>query len=352
MKNFTIPIPATPFTPPCYPCKRANKPFHLDGNINKPFWDDAIVTDTFLDIEGAHMPLPRFVTYAKMLWDDTNFYIAAMLEGSEIWGHITQRDDVIFYDNDFEIFIDPDSDTKQYYEFEMNVLNTVWDLFLPIAYRDRGNSLNGYDIHGLQTAVHVNGEINNPSADNKSWSVEVVIPFASISECCSQRPSPNPGDYYRVNFSRVQWKVDIDNNQYTKQKDSVTGNPLPEDNWVWAPTGVINIHYPEQWGFVFFCNDDITPDSIKIPDDEYRKWELRKIYYAQNYHKELNGCYTDNLNTIKDILQEYSPIKENKTLQDLPYKLYITPHSFEVTCPSTDGCKTIILSSYGEVKIE
>ena len=89
------------------------------------------------------MPAPRFGTRVKMLWDDENLYIGAQLYGDEIWGNVTGRDEVIFQDNDFEIFIDPDSDTQQYYEFEMNVLNTVWDLFLPAAYRDGGNAVNG-----------------------------------------------------------------------------------------------------------------------------------------------------------------------------------------------------------------
>ena len=121
--NITIPVPAVPFAPPVYTCHRAKKPFELDGNINKPFWEDAPYTDEFLDIEGSHMPLPRFVTRAKMLWDDENLYVAAVLDGDEIWGHQTERDSVIFLDNDFEIFVDPDSDTYHYYEFEMNVLN-------------------------------------------------------------------------------------------------------------------------------------------------------------------------------------------------------------------------------------
>ena len=34
------------------------------------------------------MPLPRFVTRAKMLWDDENLYVAADLAGDEIWGHL------------------------------------------------------------------------------------------------------------------------------------------------------------------------------------------------------------------------------------------------------------------------
>ena len=51
--NITIPVPAVPFAPPVYTCHRAKKPFELDGNINKPFWEDAPYTDEFLDIEGS-----------------------------------------------------------------------------------------------------------------------------------------------------------------------------------------------------------------------------------------------------------------------------------------------------------
>lgn len=45
--NITIPVPAVPFAPPVYTCHRAKKPFELDGNINKPFWEDAPYTDDF-----------------------------------------------------------------------------------------------------------------------------------------------------------------------------------------------------------------------------------------------------------------------------------------------------------------
>ena len=166
----------------------------------------------------------------------------------------TERDSVIFLDNDFEIFVDPDSDTYHYYEFEMNVLNTVWDLFLSEPYRDGGSGLNGYDMHGLRTAVHVDGSINDPSAENKGWSVEVVIPFAALYEYQKERRAPKNGEFYRMNFSRVQWKVDVKDNTYVKRTNEA-GNVLPEDNWVWAPTGVINIHYPELWAFVFFSDD-------------------------------------------------------------------------------------------------
>ena len=313
-------LPRIDFAPPIYQCRRAEEPFVLDGNLEKDFWKKAPFTDLFADIEGADMKAPRFKTRAKMLWDDENLYFGAVLEGDEIWGHLTERDCVIFYDNDFEIFIDPDSDTHKYFEYEMNVLNTVWDLFLPKPYREGTKPLNGWDIHGLRSAVKVYGEVNNPVADNKCWSVEVVMPFAALSEMAAENRAPKAGEYYRVNFSRVQWDVDVVDGTYRKRTDA-NGNVLPENNWVWSPTGVINIHYPELWGFVFFTDKD---EEYSIPAREYVSWELRKLYYFEHIYCDTHGTYTDDLDKLN-----------LKVPCAVPVQIETTSHGFEVSayCP-------------------
>ena len=135
----------------------------------------------------------------------------------------------------------------------MNALNTTWDLLLTRAYRDNGKPVNGLEIRGMRTAVHIDGKLNDPEALSRSWSVEVVMPFAALQECAAESRPPVSGEYYRMNFSRVQWKVDVKDGAFQKRLSEETGRPLPEDNWVWAPTGVINIHYPELWAFVFFA---------------------------------------------------------------------------------------------------
>ena len=294
MKKWNMDLPRIDFAPPVYQCRRATRPFVLDGNVEKEFWSDAPYTDLFVDIEGADVKPPRCRTRAKMLWDDENLYFGAVLEGDEIWGHLTERDCVIFYDNDFEIFIDPDSDTHQYFEYEMNVKNTVWDLFLPKPYRDGGRPLNGWDIHGLRSAVKVDGEINNPDAQNKRWMVEVVMPFAALYEMAQEKRPPKAGEYYRVNFSRVQWDVDVIDGKYVKRTDE-EGRVLPENNWVWAPTGVINIHYPELWGFVFFTEGS---EEYKIPAAEYVSWELRKLYYYEHVYCDSHGRFTEDIEAL------------------------------------------------------
>ena len=57
---------------------------------------------------------------------------------------------------------------------------------------------------------------------------------------------PNDGDVWRINFSRVQWRHRIVNGRYEKVPNTA------EDNWVWSPQGVVNMHLPEHWGFVEF----------------------------------------------------------------------------------------------------
>ena len=335
MANFRIPTPDIDFNPPVYYCKRATKKFELDGNLDKPFAD---FTDYFVDIEGDKRETPRFKTRAKMLWDDENLYFGAVLEGDEIWGTLEERDCVIFQDNDFEIFIDPDSDTHQYYEFEMNAKNTVWDLLLTKPYRDFGGKpVNGYDIHGMQTAVYIDGELNNPNADNKKWSVEVVMPFAALKETAKESRNPKVGEYYRVNFSRVHWRVDKDNGEYKKQINPETNSPYPEDNWVWAPTGLINIHYPELWGFLFFTENG---EKYDIPNDELLKWELRKLYYKQHALYDTKGYFTTDLEELL-----------NSEKIDIEPIIEVTKHTFEMRVLSQDKKREISIQADGRTEI-
>jgi hypothetical protein len=232
--------------PRVYECRRASIPLSVDGRLDEPAWQTAPWTDDFIDIEGDVRPRPRFRTRAKMLWDAEYFYIAADLEEPHVWGTLTKHDSVIFHDNDFEVFIDPDADTLNYYEFEINALNTGWDLLLDKPYRFGGKARNTWEIPGLRTAVHVHGTLNNPRDRDQGWSVEIAFPWKALAEYSKPAAPPRPGDEWRVNFSRVEWQHELVHGAYRK----VAGTK--EDNWVWSPQGVVNMHVPEMWGRVRF----------------------------------------------------------------------------------------------------
>ena len=240
---------ALPPAPPAlhYVCPKVASPLTIDGDIHKKAWDAAPWTDDFVDIEGDKKPRPRFRTRAKMLWDDQCFYIAAEMEEPHVWGTLTQRDSVIFQDNDFEIFLNPTKDSKNYYELEINALNTVWDLTLPRPYREEGKADNSWDIAGLRSAVRVRGTINDPSDTDRGWDVELAIPWKAFDRHVgTASKAPEAGSTWRINFSRVEWDVEVVDGKYRK----VEGKP--EHNWVWSPMGLIDMHLPDRWGYVAF----------------------------------------------------------------------------------------------------
>src|SRR5260370_14743824 len=133
----------SPYVPPKgYVCYQASGPITIDGRLDEVAWQQVPWTDLFVDIEGDAKPRPRLGTRVKMLWDDQFFYVGAELEEPHVWGTLTQHDSVIFHDNDFEVFIDPNGDNHEYYEFEINALNTGWALLLPPPYKDCGRTVN------------------------------------------------------------------------------------------------------------------------------------------------------------------------------------------------------------------
>ncbi len=242
--------------------------------MNKSPWTEAAWSDPFVDILGPEAPTPRFQTRVKMLWDDECLYIGAEMEEPHVWGSLTERDSVIFNDNDFEVFIDPDGDNHLYGELEINALNTVWDLLLVRPYRDGGPAINGWDIRGLRTAVWIDGTLNEPSDIDRGWSVEIAIPWRALRELAGSSPCPpNPGDQWRINFSRVQWEHEVANGSYRR----IPGQR--EENWVWSPQGAVDMHRPEMWGVVQF--GETGAEQPRPLEAHHERNELMRLYHAQ-----------------------------------------------------------------------
>ncbi|MGK9477760.1 carbohydrate-binding family 9-like protein [Melioribacter sp. OK-6-Me] len=322
----SLPRPIIEFNPRHYIVYRTDEKITVDGSLDEKCWASALWTEDFIDIEGTIRPHPRFKTRVKMLWDDKYFYIAAELEEPDIWATLKNRDDIIFYDNDFEIFIDPDGDSHRYLEFEMNALNTVWDLLLIEPYRDGEKvALHNYDIKGLKTGVKIFGTLNKPGDIDSCWTVEVAFPWSAFSEITELELPPRDKDQWRINFSRVEWKTTINDNKYEKTINPETGKSYPEDNWVWSPQGVINMHYPEMWGFIQFSTSTANTKNIEFSFDEIEKikWLLRQIYYAQREFYEKNKRYCDDLSLLQiaDINRYGVTLEATTNLYEVSVKL-------------------------------
>jgi hypothetical protein len=199
---------------------------------------------------------------------------------------------VIFHDNDFEVFIDPNGDNHEYYEIEINALNTEWDLLLPRPYKDGGQAVNSWEIPGLKTAVHVDGTLNDPSDVDRGWSVEFAFPWKVLGELADQPVPPRDGDQWRINFSRVEWQVETAGGTYRKVPDR------HEDNWVWSPQGVIDMHRPERWGYLQFSTAEPGSDHFRPDPAEPARRLLHQVYYAERNYRAAHGTWAPSLTAL------------------------------------------------------
>ena len=216
-------------------------------------------------------------------------------------------------DNDFEVFLDPSGSNHNYYELEVNALNTVWQLRLDKPYKNGGSEhservgmLGQGSLPNLGTAVCVDGSLNDPSVTDTGWGVVIRLPFKDLQAAghCQQPPSAH--DVWRINFSRVQW-------EWESRRDSGAAQaawikvPRPdhgnegEDNWVWSPQGVINMHCPEKWGFLQFCPQTDGASHGGCPSGaEEEEWQARQVLTGWHY-----------------LLQDYRAAHEQRLPSDL-----------------------------------
>ena len=290
--------PAPPVS--TYVCLRILTPPVIDGRLDDEGWAAVPWSGPFVDIEGDRRPAPPLRTRMKLAWDDDALYVAGTIEDPHVWATLTERDAIIYQDDDFEIFLDPDGDTHEYYELEINALGTVWDLFLVRPYRDGGPALHGWDIAGLQSAVAVEGTVNDPTDVDQGWSLELAVPWSALAEAAPGRRGPRAGEHWRVNFSRVDWDMTIEDGRYVKQVDPASGRPRPEHNWVWSPQGAIDMHRPERWGIVEFSATVAGRGEAQFtpPADEDVRWALRRVYDAERAYFREHRRYTSDLTAL------------------------------------------------------
>jgi hypothetical protein len=265
--------------PEHYTCYRISSPVIIDGDLDKKVWQGALRSPRFVDMVSGKPGF--FGTYTAALWDDEALYIAFWIEEPFVEALLTERDSTIFQENDVEVFIDGDD---CYYEFEINALNTVYEVFFiwKDAYhkfatpefdvhtrqaytfggnhdRDaetfwRGNHPRGlrwaftdWDFPGLRTAVQVQGTLNNNSDIDRGWTVEIAFPWAGMTHLAGSRTlPPKDGDTWSIFFGRFG-KLPVGN--------AMIGNAMS-----FGPVGDNDNHKPELFTRVTF-SDHTTPAS-------------------------------------------------------------------------------------------
>ena len=246
----------------------------LNGHLEQAIWQNAPRSPRFVDMISGDPAILE--TTAAALWDDEALYVGFWIEDPYPSAKLSERDSLIFQENDVEVFIDTGD---AYYEFEMNALNTVYevlfiwqdafenveqepfDLKKAIAFGGnfdrtethfwRGThprglrwAFPGYDLPGLKSAVYIDGELNNPLVVSRGWRAEIAFPWASMKPWSKTKTlPPKAGDEWRIFFGRFQ-KLQL-------------GGKAVSAAWSWDVIGSSDNHLPERFTRVRFSEKTV-----------------------------------------------------------------------------------------------
>ncbi|MHA1124401.1 MAG: carbohydrate-binding family 9-like protein [Candidatus Heimdallarchaeota archaeon] len=258
-----------------YTCYRISEPLSIDGNLQKKPWLHA-PKGTLVDlVTGEKAPLE---TKIATLWDNEYLYVAFCVEEPDIQATLTERDSLVYSENDIELFI---AGEDCYYEFQINALGTIYEVFfiwqeaytkesrfytpefnlltkkidvlggfqdvLRYEKHPRGKrwAFMDWDFPGLKTAVTVQGTINDSSDIDQGWMVELAFPWKGMKSLFGKNIEPRDTTTLRINFSRFEVRMENKNSE---------NNP---PGWSLNAHGVYDSHIPNCFSIVHLSSKDL-----------------------------------------------------------------------------------------------
>ncbi|MBR4756383.1 MAG: carbohydrate-binding family 9-like protein [Bacteroidales bacterium] len=262
-----------------YQIRRAPAPIKIDGDLGKAVWLKAEKSTRFVDAVGGTPGI--YDTRAAMLWDAEALYIAFWVEEPYPAATLTERDSLLWVENDLEVFI---AGEDTYYEMQINAIGVIYEVFYlwrdayprfdasgklvagkPYFARERFDIMNNgavsfggnfdrqdehfwtginprglrwvyrnWDFPGLETAVKVDGSLNDPSVVSKGWTAELKFPWKGFSDLFGEETvTPKAGMQMRMFHGRYNLL-------------HLNGKPV-NVGWSWHPVGVADNHNPERF---------------------------------------------------------------------------------------------------------
>ncbi|MCB9591701.1 MAG: carbohydrate-binding family 9-like protein [Sandaracinaceae bacterium] len=237
----------------------------IDGQANEPAWASARPTTAFVNtLTGGPAELQAT---ARVLWDDQNLYVAWQIADTFVANDLEGRDSHLWEQDAFEIMVDPDGDSRNYFELQVSPTGDLFDTRYDTRRQPQPFGHMDWNPQ-VEAAAHVDGTVNDDGAD-EGWSGEIRIPFAQFGEGVS---APHATDLWRVNFYVMDKRAD---------------GPMRSAGW--APTMEGDFHVPVRFGRVVFdapapvaANDNAEPPppGAAIRIDPRRAEALREQLQA------------------------------------------------------------------------
>lgn len=229
--------PATPAVPLPEP-KSIGVPFiaaavKIDGVLDEQPWQKAARLTPF--VHHDTMAAARVSTEVRAWYDDAALYLGWLCEDPDIQATFTQRDSRFWEEEVVEFFVTPGT-LDRYFELQWNPLGGTFDAIITneLGPDGRSKQIKGdwsYTAPNMTFAVRADGTVQSSNDRDRSWTVEVRIPFADLKV-----PTPKAGEVWRANFYR-----------FNRDRDAQT------EQLSWSPTIWPGFHQPARFGYLRFA---------------------------------------------------------------------------------------------------
>lgn len=166
----------------------------LDGRLDEPLWNDAIVIDTLRQVSPRPGAAASVATEIRVLHDQRTLYIGITAQdraGEPRVARQTSRDADLGGDDHLSIVIDPSGGGRNGYVFRINANGAQQDSLI----FDGGEEREDWDAIWDAQVV----------ADDEGWSAELAIPFSALSGAGSGDWGFNVERYRAASGERLRW---------------------------------------------------------------------------------------------------------------------------------------------------
>ena len=206
-------------------CKRSTTQILIDGILDENAWAKAETISLLNNKTGNAVEQDEYKSEVKTCYDSDYLYVAFINHDRDIFTSFTKRDEHLWKDEVVEVFIDTDDGLSTYIEIEISPTNIQFDSYITDTLNIDLIETPKYNIIGLKSAVFVDGTVNNNQDTDKSWTVEMAIPFQEIGITSKNE--------YPINF----YRIDKDN--------------AGPGSYAWSPT-FRRFHSPSRFGKIQF----------------------------------------------------------------------------------------------------
>lgn len=172
----------------------------LDGRLDEPVWQRPgarlVRSRDGEPADGIDTKLggPTRVWFA---WDETHLYVAGDLPDRDLYAPHARRDDPLYRDEAFEVFLAGDNTGRRYLEHQVSARGVQFDARFP-EYRKGDEGWDG----GWQRAVALDGSLEG-RGDDRGWTVELAFPWSELCADTEIACPPQPEQSLRTNVFRL-----------------------------------------------------------------------------------------------------------------------------------------------------